>query len=114
FLADADFVIKAANDQADEINTCIACNQACLDHTFQMKLSSCLVNPRACHETVLVIKPTAKPKKVAVVGAGPAGWAAATIAAERGRGVTVFAGQDKTGGQLHVGELIPGNGGVYD
>lgn len=108
FLADADFVNKAAADQADEINTCIACNQACLDHTFQMKLTSCLVNPRACHETVLVFKPTAKPKKVAVVGAGPAGLAAATIAAERGHEVTLYEAQDKIGGQFNVAKLIPG------
>ena len=114
FLADADFVIKAANDQADEINTCIACNQACLDHTFQMKLTSCLVNPRACHETVLVFKPTAKPKKVAVVGAGPAGLAAATIAAERGHEVTLYEAQDKIGGQFNVAKLIPGKEEFYE
>ena len=73
-LADPDFVNKAAADKADRINTCIACNQACLDHTFQLKLTSCLVNPRACHETVLVIEPTQSSRRIAVVGAGPRVW----------------------------------------
>ncbi|MEC7234072.1 MAG: NADPH-dependent 2,4-dienoyl-CoA reductase, partial [Pseudomonadota bacterium] len=82
-LADSNFMNKAAEDRADEINTCIACNQACLDHTFSGKTTSCLVNPRACHETLLKYEPTENPKKIAVVGAGPAGLAYATVAAER-------------------------------
>ena len=84
FLADADFVNKAAANRADEINTCIACNQACLDHIFNGKLTSCLVNPRACHETELIIEKTAAPKKVAIVGAGPAGMAAGKISEAAG------------------------------
>ncbi|WP_020406628.1 NADPH-dependent 2,4-dienoyl-CoA reductase [Hahella ganghwensis] len=114
FLADADFVEKAAQDLEGEINTCIACNQACLDHTFQMKLTSCLVNPRACHETELVYVKTAAPKKVAVVGAGPAGLAASTVAAERGHQVTLFDGADKIGGQFNVAKLIPGKEEFYE
>jgi 2,4-dienoyl-CoA reductase (NADPH2) len=108
FLADADFVNKAMADREDEINTCIACNQACLDHTFSMKLTSCLVNPRACHETELTYVKTATPKRIAVVGAGPAGLAAATVAAERGHQVTLFDSSDKIGGQFNVAKLIPG------
>ncbi|OZG74015.1 NADPH-dependent 2,4-dienoyl-CoA reductase [Hahella sp. CCB-MM4] len=114
FLADADFVQKAAQDAEDEINTCIACNQACLDHTFQMKLTSCLVNPRACHETELVYVKTASPKKIAVVGAGPAGLAASTVAAERGHQVTLFDAGDKIGGQFNVAKLIPGKEEFYE
>ncbi len=90
FLADPDFVNKAAAGKGDRINTCIACNQACLDHTFQLKLTSCLVNPRACHETVLTIDPTPERKRIAVVGAGPGGLAAAVTAAQRGHDVTLF------------------------
>ena len=108
FLADADFVNKAAADRADEINTCIACNQACLDHIFNGKLTSCLVNPRACHETELVIAKTPAPKKIAVVGAGPAGMACATTAAERGHRVTLFDAAERIGGQFNIAKQIPG------
>ncbi|SDN31520.1 NADPH-dependent 2,4-dienoyl-CoA reductase [Pseudomonas jinjuensis] len=108
FLADPDFVNKAAAGRADEINTCIGCNQACLDHTFGGKLTSCLVNPRACHETELNYIPTAKVKRIAVVGAGPAGLAAATVAAERGHAVTLFDAADEVGGQFNVAKRVPG------
>ena len=108
FLADSDLVLKAMENRSDEINTCIACNQACLDHTFNMKLSSCIVNPRACHETLLNYPPAKKKKKIAVVGAGPAGLAAATIAAERGHSVTLFEGSDKIGGQFNLAKVVPG------
>ena len=84
FLADPEWVNKAAAEKADEINTCIGCNQACLDHVFEQKVASCLVNPRACHETELNYLPTKNKKKIAVIGAGPAGLAAATISAQRG------------------------------
>ncbi|MCG8610456.1 MAG: NADPH-dependent 2,4-dienoyl-CoA reductase, partial [Pseudomonadales bacterium] len=107
-LADADFVNKAAAGKADEINTCIACNQACLDHTFQLKRASCLVNPRACHETELVYTPAASAKKVAVIGAGPAGLSAATVAAQRGHDVTLFDSDDRIGGQFNMAARIPG------
>ncbi|HDZ57449.1 MAG TPA: NADPH-dependent 2,4-dienoyl-CoA reductase [Pseudomonas xinjiangensis] len=108
FLADPDFVNKAAAGQADEINTCIGCNQACLDHTFGGKLTSCLVNPRACHETELNYITTTKPKKIAVVGAGPAGLAAATVAAQRGHRVTLFDAGSEIGGQFNIAKRIPG------
>ncbi|MFU8823966.1 FAD-dependent oxidoreductase [Yoonia sp.] len=108
FLADPDFVAKAMAGKAAEIAPCIACNQACLDHTFSGKLSSCLVNPRACHETELTITPAANPRKVAVVGAGPAGLAAALTAAERGHLVTLFDRSDKIGGQLNMAKQVPG------
>jgi 2,4-dienoyl-CoA reductase (NADPH2) len=108
FLADSEWVNKAAEGRADEINTCIACNQACLDHTFQNQRSSCLVNPRACHETELLYTPTHAPKKVAVVGSGPAGLAAATVAAKRGHKVTIFEGRDTIGGQFLFASKIPG------
>jgi 2,4-dienoyl-CoA reductase (NADPH2) len=108
FLADADFVNKAAANRSDEINTCIACNQACLDHIFNGKLSSCLVNPRACHETELSIEKAAARRKVAVVGAGPAGMACATTAAERGHAVTLFDAADRIGGQFNLAKRIPG------
>lgn len=108
FLADPFFVAKAEAGKADEINTCIACNQACLDHTFQNKRASCLVNPRACHETELRYLPTQRKKKIAVVGAGPAGLAAATVAAERGHAVTLFEADDKIGGQFNIAKQIPG------
>lgn len=107
-LADPEFVAKAAAGRADEINTCIACNQACLDHTFAGKLTSCLVNPRACHETELQILPTAQPRTFAVVGAGPAGLAAACTLAERGHGVVLFESSERIGGQFNVAKRIPG------
>ena len=108
FLADAEFVNKAQQGRADEINTCIGCNQACLDHVFQGQMTSCLVNPRACHETELIIEPTKSPKKIAVVGAGPAGLAAATTAASRGHTVTLFDGAKEIGGQFNIAKQIPG------
>jgi 2,4-dienoyl-CoA reductase (NADPH2) len=108
FLADADFVAKAAAGKADEIAPCIACNQACLDHTFSGKTSTCLVNPRACYETELVVAPAEVVKSVAVVGAGPAGLAAAMTAAERGHKVTLFDKAGRVGGQLHMAATIPG------
>jgi 2,4-dienoyl-CoA reductase (NADPH2) len=108
FLADAEFVKKAAENRADEINTCIACNQACLDHIFQGKICSCLVNPRACHETELQYLPAEKIKKIAVVGSGPAGLSFATVAASRGHEVTLFEQGDKIGGQLNIANQIPG------
>ena len=107
-LADADFVNKAAANRSDEINTCIACNQACLDHIFNGQLTSCLVNPRACHELELQIKPAAHNKRIAVVGAGPAGLAAAVTAAERGHTVTLYDSADKIGGQFNLAKQIPG------
>ncbi|SFP81598.1 NADPH-dependent 2,4-dienoyl-CoA reductase [Pseudomonas borbori] len=108
FLADPEFVNKAAEGRSDEINTCIGCNQACLDHTFGGKLTSCLVNPRACHETELNYIPTTTVKNIAVVGAGPAGLAAATVAAERGHSVTLFDAGSEIGGQFNVAKRVPG------
>lgn len=108
FLADAQFVQKARENRADEINSCIACNQACLDHTFSGKITSCLVNPRACHETKLVIAPTPTPKTIAVVGAGPAGLAFAVTAAERGHKVTLFEASSQVGGQFNIAKKVPG------
>jgi 2,4-dienoyl-CoA reductase (NADPH2) len=108
FLADPAFVSKAAAGRAADINTCIACNQACLDHTFSNKQASCLVNPRAGFETELVIERAANPRRVAVVGAGPAGLAAATTLAERGHAVTLFDGADRIGGQFNMAKRIPG------
>lgn len=114
FLADPEFVNKAAAGKADEINTCIGCNQACLDHTFSGKLTSCLVNPRACHETELNYIATTAVKKIAVVGAGPAGLAAATVAAERGHQVILFDSASEIGGQFNVAKLIPGKEEFYE
>ena len=108
FLADPDWVAKAAANRSDEINTCIACNQACLDHTFSNKRATCLVNPRACHETELVYRPAQRKRRVAVVGAGPAGLSAATVAAECGHEVTLFDAADSIGGQFRVAMRIPG------
>ncbi|ARA81991.1 2,4-dienoyl-CoA reductase [Pseudomonas amygdali pv. tabaci str. ATCC 11528] len=108
FLADPEFVNKAAAGHAERINTCIGCNQACLDHTFGGKLTSCLVNPRACHETELNYLPTRQVKKIAVVGAGPAGLAAATVAAQRGHEVTVFDSASEIGGQFNIAKRVPG------
>ena len=108
FLADADFVNKAAAGRAELIAPCIACNQACLDHTFSGKLTSCLVNPRACSESELVIAPAAVQKTIAVVGAGPAGLSAAMTSAERGHKVTVFDRADRLGGQLNMAKVVPG------
>lgn len=107
-LADADFVRKARQGRADEINTCIGCNQACLDHTFGGKITSCLVNPRACHETELQITLAATPKRIAVVGAGPAGLSCAITAAQRGHAVTLFDSADEIGGQLNIAKKVPG------
>ncbi|MFN7225321.1 MAG: FAD-dependent oxidoreductase [Paracoccaceae bacterium] len=108
FLADADFVAKAAAGRAAEIAPCIACNQACLDHTFSGRLTSCLVNPRACHETELVYAPAAHRKRIAVVGAGPAGMMTAIVAAQRGHDVTLFDRANRVGGQLHLAAAVPG------
>ncbi|HSH47417.1 MAG TPA: NADPH-dependent 2,4-dienoyl-CoA reductase [Halomonas sp.] len=108
FLADPEWVAKAAAGRDREINTCIACNQACLDHTFQGKLTSCLVNPRACHETELTIVPVEVPRHIAVVGGGPAGLSAAVTAAERGHEVTLFERQAELGGQFNYARRIPG------
>ncbi|MCF8152671.1 MAG: NADPH-dependent 2,4-dienoyl-CoA reductase [Rhodoferax sp.] len=108
FLADAEFVNKAALGKADEINTCIACNQACLDHTFGGKLTSCLVNPRACNETLMIETPAPSKERIAVVGAGPAGLAFATTAARRGFDVTLFDGASEIGGQFNVAKQVPG------
>jgi 2,4-dienoyl-CoA reductase (NADPH2) len=108
FLADPEFVNKAAAGLASRINTCIGCNQACLDHTFAGKLTSCLVNPRACHETELTYVPTRQPRRIAVVGAGPAGLACASVAAERGHQVTLFDAASEIGGQFNVAKRVPG------
>ncbi|GLS25342.1 FAD-dependent oxidoreductase [Marinibactrum halimedae] len=114
FLADPEFIVKAQENRADEINTCIGCNQACLDHVFVGKMTSCLVNPRACHETELTIAPTSAPKKFAVVGAGPAGLAFATTAAKRGHAVTLFDSEKEIGGQFNIAKQIPGKEEFYE
>lgn len=113
-LADAEIVNKAAQGREDEINTCIACNQACLDHTFSNKTASCLVNPRACHETELNFNPTKQKKKIAIVGAGPAGMAAASLSAQRGHDVTLFEADKEIGGQFNMAKRIPGKEEFYE
>ncbi|RHW78054.1 FAD-dependent oxidoreductase [Colwellia sp. RSH04] len=114
FLADADFVNKAAENKADEINTCIGCNQACLDHVFMQKRASCLVNPMACYETELVLKETKQTKRLAVIGAGPAGLAFSVYATERGHKVELFDKQSEIGGQFNVAKQIPGKEEFYE
>ena len=114
FLADPEWVNKAMAEKEDEINTCIGCNQACLDHVFQRKVASCLVNPRACHETELNYFPTKNKKKIAVIGAGPAGLSAATIAAQRGHFVTLFDADSEIGGQFNMAKKIPGKEEFYE
>jgi len=114
FLADEAFVAKAKAGKASEINTCIGCNQACLDHTFQAKLTSCLVNPRACHETEISYMKTNQPQKIAIVGAGPAGLSAACVAAQRGHSVVLFEAQDVLGGQFNFAKKVPGKEEFYE
>lgn len=114
FLADADFVAKAKNNKSNQINTCIGCNQACLDHVFVGKMTSCLVNPRACHETELNIVPATVIKNIAVVGAGPAGLAAALTCAQRGHKVTLFDADSEIGGQFNIAKQIPGKEEFYE
>lgn len=114
FLADSDFINKAAADKAELINTCIGCNQACLDHTFAGKRSTCLVNPRACYETELNYSPATNKKKVAVVGAGPAGLSAATVLADRGHEVDLFDKDSQIGGQFNIAKKIPGKEEFYE
>ena len=114
FLADADFVNKAAANKSDEINTCIGCNQACLDHVFQQKRASCLVNPRACYETELNFNSSKQPKKLAVIGAGPAGLAFSVYAAERGHQVELFDKASEIGGQFNVAKQVPGKEEFYE
>ena len=114
FLADPEFAKKAWEGREDEINTCIACNQACLDHTFEGKLTSCLVNPRACRETELIVNPVSVKKRFAVIGAGPAGLAFATTAAERGHDVTLYDSATEIGGQFNLAKQVPGKEEFYE
>ena len=114
FLADPNWVQKALEEKEDEINTCIGCNQACLDHVFQQKVASCLVNPQACHETELQYLPTNKKKKIAVIGAGPAGLSAASILAQRGHQVTLYDRESEIGGQFNIAKQIPGKEEFYE
>ena len=114
FLADPYFIRKAEQGRSDEINTCIGCNQACLDHTFSGKITSCLVNPRACNETELKFVRTGASKRIAVVGAGPAGLSFSTAAAERGHQVTLFEAADDVGGQFNIAKKVPGKEEFYE
>jgi len=113
-LADSEFVLKAEQGRSDEINTCIGCNQACLDHIFSMKIATCLVNPRACYETELIFKETNVAKNIAVIGAGPAGLSFAVYAANRGHQVTVFEAAAQIGGQFNIAKTIPGKEEFYE
>ncbi|MDH1697711.1 NADPH-dependent 2,4-dienoyl-CoA reductase [Acinetobacter johnsonii] len=113
-LADAEFVLKAEQGRSDEINTCIGCNQACLDQIFSMQIATCLVNPRACYETELIFKESAAKKNIAVIGAGPAGLSFATYAADRGHQVTVFDAASQIGGQFNIAKTIPGKEEFYE
>ncbi len=113
-LADAEFVLKAEQGRSDEINTCIGCNQACLDQIFSMQIATCLVNPRACYETELIFKESAAKKNIAVIGAGPAGLSFATYAADRGNQVTIFEAASQIGGQFNIAKTIPGKEEFYE
>ena len=113
-LADSQFVLKAEQGRADEINTCIGCNQACLDHIFSMTIATCLVNPRACYETELIFKESTAAKNIAVIGAGPAGLSFATYAADRGHNVTIFEASNQIGGQFNIAKTIPGKEEFYE
>ena len=114
FLADPYFMKKAKENRSDEINTCIACNQACLDHVFKQKVASCLVNPRACHETEIISQEATRKKKIAVIGSGPAGLAFSTEAAARGHKVSLFDGASEIGGQFNLAKTIPGKEEFYE
>ncbi|ENU09468.1 NADPH-dependent 2,4-dienoyl-CoA reductase [Acinetobacter calcoaceticus] len=113
-LADAEFVLKASQGRSDEINTCIGCNQACLDHIFSMKIATCLVNPRACYETELIFKEAQIQKNIAVIGAGPAGLSFAVYAADRGHKVKVFEASHQIGGQFNIAKTVPGKEEFYE
>ncbi|WP_224970813.1 NADPH-dependent 2,4-dienoyl-CoA reductase [Acinetobacter oleivorans] len=113
-LADAEFVLKASEGRSDEINTCIGCNQACLDHIFSMKIATCLVNPRACYETELIFKDAQVQKNIAVIGAGPAGLSFAVYAADRGHQVKLFEASHQIGGQFNIAKTVPGKEEFYE
>ncbi|MDA3450726.1 MULTISPECIES: NADPH-dependent 2,4-dienoyl-CoA reductase [Acinetobacter] len=113
-LADAEFVLKASEGRSDEINTCIGCNQACLDHIFSMKIATCLVNPRACYETELIFKEAQVKKSIAVIGAGPAGLSFAVYAADRGHQVKIFEASHQIGGQFNIAKTVPGKEEFYE